>query len=185
MNRKIINSALLGIFITSLTACGGGGGSSSEAPIPEPSTQTGAAPSTTNQVNDTSADTETVNFQADKGRLSESATDSTQLYVESSFSFDMSQLVNFYLTVNGSDGNPSGNTFIRFYDIPIETISWDMLSAEETGLLFVARTDANGLFERQFEISPSTKKILVVVSTIGIDNKVIFTVTQDLMTHNF
>ena len=97
----------------------------------------------------------------------------------------MSQLVNFYLTVNGSDGNPSSNTFIRFYDIPIETISWDMLSAEETGLLFVARTDANGLFERQFEISPSTKKILVVVSTIGIDNKVIFTVTQDLMTHNF
>lgn len=150
-----------------LTACGGGStNDNSTASVPD-------------------TDYITPSYEPETNRLYTEASSSDELYVEPNFAFDLANTVNFYFTVHDATDLPITDTLIKVYAVPSTTENWDELAPIDKQLLFIGKTDSNGVFNRKMEMSPANSKILAVVATLGIDNTTLLNVDSNDVSHHF
>ena len=148
----IASSAVLTTSI--LSGCGGGSSGSESGNLSEG-----------NGIDDIETP---ISFSPDSERLSYAASESNELFVEEGFTFDMSR--NVLLTVQ-SDSRLAGNSNLIIYGLKESFDHWQEVGEEDRELIAVARTNSIGSYEGLIEISPTIKQLLVTVAELGIENK--------------
>ena len=165
VNKQTIQIAAICLNLSLLTACGGGGSDSSSSTPPPSAPAPTSAPAP--------------DYTPDATALDSSANKSTDLYVETDFTFDTYKVVTLDISATDPNGNALGNTlmFISVIDNEITELDDERLQNKE--LLSVAKTDENGSMYRQVEIASTVTKLLIELNTLGIENEVIVTINAD------
>lgn len=175
MNTKVKAVTVL-LAIVSF-GCGGGGGSSAN-------NGTGnSVPDSPNSHNST--DDAIVSYAPDGSLKIIDASQSSDLYVEENFSFESSSSI--YLQISASDINsaPIRFTRIEIYLVPDTIENWSDENLDYASLISSGITDATGTFSRTMDIQPYGSQLLLVLDTVGIENKTLLPIDSDSLAYHF
>lgn len=168
------------VFIITLfvSACGGGGGGAAA-----PAESTSATPPAANGADD--LDAVAPDYTPDGSLLTNAASSSSDLYVETTFNFDSHSLIDITIGATDSQNNPLRNTPLKLYQVPAHLTEWSDEALSSARLLGTGTTNAEGLFRRSIEISDKDSQILVVLETIGIENKALLPINGSTIEYYF
>ncbi len=197
------------IFLVSplLINCGGGGGTEStpnttsqnvELVVAEPTVEDVIAEETNiaeptieetiaeeSVIDEPSTEELDVNlYLPNEDQLTESATESNQLYAKTDFSFDSPRLVTLWIGADDVNDTAITNARIHVYVVNQVFDSWQTIGSDDRELVTSGRTNSLGYYETQLEVSAVAKQLLVSVGVIGIENKVLLDM-DDTMTYYF
>ncbi|QIZ76359.1 hypothetical protein [Ferrimonas lipolytica] len=179
---------LIGASILLLSACGGGGGSGSDPSEVDAGVTTPpvtAPPTTPPPAEDPTTPEPDNSYEPDSERLTNEAESSSELYAAPDFNFDLTRQVNVFLSANDALGEPLTDTIIKMYAVPNNIEAVEDLTAEDSQLIFIGMTNDNGVIDRIVELTPTIQKVMVVVATLGIDNKALLNINEDSLSHHF
>lgn len=177
---NIIRTSLLFLVTLTVTSCGGGGGGDSSSTSDSTSQTT-----TTTTTSDTNT-SQPESFTPDPKKLEEAAGESSELYVEEDFDFNTHKTLTLDIQAYNSDGEPLANTLMFLSSIPIEMTEKESELIAEKSLIGVYKTNENGAYYGQVEVSVNVHNTLIQLNTLGIENEVILAITEDnLLQHQF
>lgn len=169
----------LAVLTILLAACGGGGsnGGSTQSDAGNPSD---VEPNVMDNSN-----TGANNFAPDGDKLLQNAGSSAELYVERSFTFDNIHAV--YLSISAKDqyGMALDRTLLKVYLVPPSVDIWVDEIFTDASLIASGFTNALGVFERNLEIPGTDHNLLIVLQTIGLENKALIPINDSQIRHTF
>ncbi|MEE8059062.1 MAG: hypothetical protein V3T17_14685 [Pseudomonadales bacterium] len=160
-----ILSMLILTFV--LSACGGGGSSS---------------PDSSNSNQNTSEETPTDNEWT---QTNTSAATSLDLKINSTFDFSHHNLIEFAVDAKDPNGNLLTNRSISIYRIPDDIDEWNDEYLDSAELLLRGKIDNAGVFLHQLELPGSVHQVLITLSYIGIENKVLVPIQGNRVAYSF
>lgn len=164
------------LFVGVITSCGGGGSADSTSssidasPVRETASETSVNTEANLIVPATEA-IEVVDYSPDEDLLGATAESSNDLYVETDFDFDQYKKVSINLSAILPDGEAASNRLIKIYSVHKDITEWDDQRLQSKELIFVGKTDARGVLVQDTEFSFSVKKVLMILSAVGLENK--------------
>lgn len=177
------------LFSVGLTACGGGGGGGDKsiASLSSEPTQTSAVDDITDTETNENIDTETqadilpdtvsptnlTQYNPDPTLLNSEAKESSELYVDQNFRFEQIKLLTLDISAFSADGSVLSNRLIKIRAVPDGVVSWDDPELTNSELIFLGRTDNVGTLKKSIETTYNLKNVLVEISAIGIENRVL------------
>lgn len=178
MNTKVKAVTVLLALIA--FGCGGGGGGSGSSANSGTGNSVPDSPNGHNSTGDTSG-----SYAPDGSLKMIDASQSSDLYVEENFSFESSSSI--YLQVSASDINsaPVRFTRIEIYLVPDTIENWSDENLDYASLISSGITDATGTFSRTMDIQPYRSQLLLVLDTVGIENKTLLPIDSDSLAYHF
>lgn len=164
---KLMTTSFVASVVFSLAGCGGGGGGGGFESAPP-------APETT-QIQEEPV-VETINEEAETSR---------DLRVASDFMFSNYQAVELDLSAQDPNGNILANKQLAVYSVPSDVETWTDEDQSKAELLLKGRSDDMGNFERTIEVPGHISQLLVQLSYIGMENKVLVPITEGKVTYLF
>lgn len=162
----------LSVSLSLLAACGGGGGGGGNS-----QTSTSTPTSSTNTSN--------AAYIPDGSLLMAEAASSSELYVEPAFNFQSSDTIALYVTAVNADNAPIEYSRISVYLVPESISAWSDELMSQAELITSGITDLNGVFSRQLDVPDYATQLLLVLDTMGFENKQLVSIGGSTITHHF
>lgn len=173
--RVMAKNIVLVSAMISLTACGGGGGGGDEG-----GDAGGAGGTSSGDVGSIVKD-----YSPDSDKIESAAGNSEELYVEEGFMFRYSNAVRLSVSALDLEGDPKEEAILSVYSVSSDIEEWTDDLMEDAALIAKGRTDSQGRFERTLELYRADTQLLLVLNTIGIENKVLVPVLSDAVKFDF
>ncbi|GLS24788.1 hypothetical protein [Marinibactrum halimedae] len=136
-----------------------------------------------NEISNESDEAE-VDYTPNEDLMISDADNSSELYVENTFSFSASTLVDIQITGNYTNGDAIANSLVRVYKVDDSVEELTEESAYEKSLLLVGMTDSSGALNQLVEWPNNLKKVIVEIEAVGVENEALLSV-DDAIVHHF
>lgn len=182
---KMILASLVSLQLVACGGGGGGGGASEGGSASQSAEQSNTVTNNTNNEEVAENDVATVSYTPSGELLMSQAQESNELYVEESFSFGSSEQVSLQITAADSEANPLTYTRVSVYLVPAEIEEWSDENMDQASLIGSGATNASGLFQRVLDVPQYDAQFLVVLHTVGIENKALLAINSESLSHHF
>lgn len=173
----LLQVTALTFMLSIVASCGGGGGdSSSTTPSSVPET-----PPTSGTDTNGSTTTTTESYQPDPEKQQNTAEETDDLYVEEDFEFNTYKVLTIDIQAVDDLGEALANTLLFVSSVPEQVSELDDQRMAEKSLMSVFKTDSSGAIYTQMEISTNVNKVLLELNTLGIENEVLISLSEDNM----
>lgn len=174
ITNKMTQTATVSLFLLTISACGGGGGDGGTSAAPKADTGVGTTTSTT-----TTTTTTTVSYAPDPAKQKETASKSSELYVEEAFQFNTYKTLTLDIQAYDEEGEPLANTLMFLSSIPDEMIEKESELLRQKSLVAVLKLNENGAYYGEIEIAADVNNTLVQLNAMGIENEAIIAVPEN------
>lgn len=110
---------------------------------------------------------------------------SLALKVPKSFNFSDTQTISINISAMASDGYPIAYKKLSIYKVPDTISQWNDEQLQQAELIMNAKTNDQGVWQHQLEIANNVSQVLIVLSYIGIENKVLVPIHQQQVNYQF
>lgn len=175
--KNLFNCVSVSLLSLLIMNCGGGGGGDSSPEQSQANTVTPIAPDTNNIAMD---------YSPDVMKLENTASTSTDLYVDQTFTFNNFKNVVFDIDVTDMQSNPLQNVKLSISKIDNEVTNFDDPRLAEKSLLISGNSNANGQIYFTLELPVSVENVLLELNALGIENDVIIPIDDSgVVLHHF
>jgi hypothetical protein len=181
ITKRFLNITQITVYAVAffvLAGCGGGGGtnSTSSQALPPPVVIPVEAPSVS----------QALDYQPDADKLSHGAETSSDLYVEPDFDFNSTKVVTFDVSAADFNDSPLSNRLLAISLIDNGIMDFADQRLQDKSIIAIVKTDTTGRVYLSIEMPISAQKVLLELKEIGLENKVMFALTDgEPVIHHF